>query len=321
MAHDARMLEHVAESCREEALAFSCRGEQLFGILSRPLQVVPAPASAGSAVMGNRCAVLIIVGGPQYRVGSHRQFVRLARRLAAAGFPVLRFDYRGMGDSTGAMRDFEQVDEDIAAALEALQQACPDVGRVVLWGLCDAAAAALLFCHARHDGRVAGLCLLNPWVRSTASLARTHVKHYYRQRLLQADLWRKLLSGELAVFQALSGLWGNLRASRRVHATSTASTADARLQSAQPFQTRMAAGLRQFAGPVLLLLSGEDYTAREFEDYVAEDPAWQDVLASARLERHDLAEADHTFSAQDSRRQVEVLTLDWLLKSFCTEPA
>ena len=31
-------------------------------------------------------AVLVIVGGPQYRAGAHRQFVQLARRLAAAGF-------------------------------------------------------------------------------------------------------------------------------------------------------------------------------------------------------------------------------------------
>jgi alpha/beta superfamily hydrolase len=49
--------------------------------------------------------VLVIVGGPQYRAGSHRQFTLLARSLAEQGFAVLRFDYRGMGDSTGAMRD------------------------------------------------------------------------------------------------------------------------------------------------------------------------------------------------------------------------
>ena len=39
--------------------------------------------------------MVIVVGGPQYRAGSHRQFTLLARHIAAAGYPVLRFDARG----------------------------------------------------------------------------------------------------------------------------------------------------------------------------------------------------------------------------------
>ena len=49
-----------------------------------------------------------MVGGPQYRVGSHRQFTLMARAFAAAGYPVLRFDYRGIGDSEGESRGFER---------------------------------------------------------------------------------------------------------------------------------------------------------------------------------------------------------------------
>jgi len=62
--------------------------------------------------------VLIIVGGPQYRVGSHRQFVLLARHLAAQGIPVMRFDVRGMGDSKGKPRNFGQLDDDLRAATD-----------------------------------------------------------------------------------------------------------------------------------------------------------------------------------------------------------
>ena len=78
-----------------------------------------------------------MVGGPQYRVGSHRQFVLLARDLAADGFPVFRFDYRGMGDSEGEFRGFEHVEDDIAAAVEAFRSASPGLREIVLWGLCD----------------------------------------------------------------------------------------------------------------------------------------------------------------------------------------
>ncbi|MFB1029241.1 MAG: hydrolase 1, exosortase A system-associated, partial [Thauera sp.] len=78
---------------REIAQIFPCEGEELIGILALPETAV------------TRLGVLVVVGGPQYRVGSHRQFVLLARALAKSGVPCMRFDYRGMGDATGEMRD------------------------------------------------------------------------------------------------------------------------------------------------------------------------------------------------------------------------
>lgn len=279
----------------EHALTFACEGEDLFGILARPTAPT-APATTG---------VVVIVGGPQYRAGSHRQFVLLARALAAAGYPVLRFDYRGMGDSSGAQRDFQDVHQDVGAAIGALQQHVPQVQRVVLWGLCDAASAALLYYHESHDPRVAGLCLLNPWVRSTASLARTHVKHYYAQRLMQRAFWAKLFSGRVA-FSALAGLARNLRLATGGSRATGAAT------DQKPYQERMAAAWQAFSGRLLLLLSGEDYTAREFVEFIGIDPAWSQALQSPRLARHDLAGADHTFSDTASRILVENLTLEWL---------
>ncbi len=278
----------------EKALIFLCEGEEMLGILSRRDQ--PAkPETTG---------VVVIVGGPQYRAGSHRQFVLLARALAAAGYPVLRFDYRGMGDSSGPLRDFNHVQADVGAAIAALQQHAPQVRKVVLWGLCDAASAALLYWHETRDPRIDGLCLLNPWVRSTASLARTHVKHYYTQRLRERAFWAKLFSGKVA-WGALSGLAKNMRLA---FGGATASAAMAH----KPYQDRMASAWHGFGGRVLLLLSGEDYTAKEFIEYIGTDAAWADALKHPRLARQDLAGADHTFSDARSRTLVENLTLEWL---------
>ena len=64
----------------------------------------------------------MIKGGPQYRVNSHRQFLLLSRALPAARHPVMRFDYRGMGDSESQPRDVQMESADIAAALDALQE-------------------------------------------------------------------------------------------------------------------------------------------------------------------------------------------------------
>ena len=69
---------------QEQTLQITGNGFAMLGILSLP--------AAGAPVQ--HTAVLIVVGGAQYRVGSHRQFVRLARHLAAAGHRPGRADLR-----------------------------------------------------------------------------------------------------------------------------------------------------------------------------------------------------------------------------------
>ena len=271
----------------ESVLSFDCEGQPLIGILAEPDGIA---ADVG---------VLIIVGGPQYRAGSHRQFTLLARHLASNGFAALRFDYRSMGDSPGETRDFLSVDADIAAAVDALLASVTHLKQVVLWGLCDAASAALLYLERRPDPRVAGLALANPWARSTASLARTHVKHYYGQRLLQAEFWLKLIRGGVGV-TALKGLLGTVKASR-------APTAETR-----GFQQLMAAGWRRTRVPILLMLSGEDYTAKEFLDYASASQDWAGLLSESRVSRIDFPGADHTFSDGMQLERLTVVTHRWL---------
>jgi len=275
---------------KESVLHFACEGEPLVGILA-------APADAVAEV-----GVVIIVGGPQYRAGSHRQFTLLARQLADEGCAALRFDYRGMGDSAGEARDFLAVEADIAAAIDALLAARPALKRVVLFGLCDAASAALLYLDARPDPRVAGLVLLNPWVRSAATLAQTHVKHYYWQRLRQPEFWRKLLGGGVGL-GALRALAGNLRLARQVGRPQAGT---------RSFQQRMAATAQSFAGPLLLLISEDDLTACEFIDHARTSAPWQAALARPAARRVDLPGADHTLSARRHLDQAHSAIVQWL---------
>lgn len=274
-----------------QPLVFDCAGERLLGLLH--------PA-------GGRLGLVIVVGGPQYRAGSHRHFVTVAEAAAAAGHPTLRFDVRGMGDSTGALRPFEQLGPDIGAAIDALVAAQPQVEQVVLWGLCDGASAALIYLHERRDPRVAGLCLLNPWVRSVTSQARAQVKHYYLQRLLSADFWRKLLSGGVAA-GALAEFVGKLHTARQGDAPAPA-------DAPSTFQGRMLAGWQRFDGPALLALSGQDYTATEFLEFTRDQAAWQAVLARPGVTRLDLAGADHTFSHQEDAQALDRALLAWLAR-------
>jgi exosortase A-associated hydrolase 1 len=277
----------------ERGLRFDCAGESLVGVLT-------LPAGAATDV-----GVVIAVGGPQYRAGSHRQFVLMARRLAAAGHAVLRFDARGMGDSSGEFPGFEDLGPDLAAAVQALRAELPAVRRVVLWGLCDAASAALL--NAAALPGLAGLVLLNPWVRHVDTHASTEVRQYYARRLVAGDFWRKLLAGRVRLGTAAGELslrlWRMLRAAAR-RAGGAPAPAD--------FRERMARAALGFAGPQLYILSGRDHVCAEFLAYSGAHPRLRGLWARAGVERVDFVGADHTFSSRALRAAVEEATLDWL---------
>ena len=279
----------------EQALVFDCEGSSLIGVLS------------GAAFAAER-GVLIVVGGPQYRAGSHRQFTLLARHLAERGVPTLRFDYRGMGDSDGGVRTFERVDSDIRCAIDRFFAGVTGLKDVVIWGLCDAASAALFYAH--QDARVSGLVLLNPWVRTEHGLARAHLRHYYLQRLFQASLWQKVARGEFKVREAAAALGkAAMDAMGRGPSRGTAEDATA---SEAPLPERMEDALRRFRGRVLLILSGNDLTAQEFNDVVAGSRRWRQLLSADRITRYDLPEANHTFARRDWRDQVERWTEAWV---------
>ena len=276
----------------EQALVFQVAGEDLLGIVHH---------GASDARRG----VLVVVGGPQYRVGSHRQFLLLSRHLATAGIPVLRFDYRGMGDSGGAQRDFERVEQDLRAAIDAFTAELPQLREIVIWGLCDAASAALMY--AGRDARVSGLVLLNPWVRTEEGLAKAYLKHYYLSRITSRDFWAGLLRGKLNPVAAARGLWQVLGKAigRRATASSQASiagqdvVATARTGS---LPARMADGWNDFEGRILLSLSGDDLTAAEFRDAAGNLPESRSA-EQVRVSRRDLRR-NHTFSRRAWRDRV-----------------
>ncbi|WP_075794048.1 hydrolase 1, exosortase A system-associated [Massilia putida] len=274
----------------ERALTFDCGSAALVGIASVPA----APATRG---------VLIVVGGPQYRIGSHRQFALLARHLAAHGIAAMRFDVRGMGDSDGEERDFEAIQDDIRAALDAFIDAVPGMRDVVLWGLCDGASAAAMY--APNDTRVRGLVLLNPWVRTDDGVARTTLKHHYRDRLRNPEFWRKLARGQ---FDYAGSLTSMLKLVRTAFA-GRASPDDA----PATLPERMRQGLHGFKGHLLLVIGGADLTGREFCDVAGSTPAWKRLLAAPRVTWRRLEEADHTFSRRAWRDQVAEWTREWVV--------
>ena len=165
----------------EIPIVFKSQGRDLIGIVHLP------DTQAG------KTGVFIATGGPQTRVGSHRQFVLLARYLAKNGIPVFRFDYTGMGDSAGEKTEFLQACPDLDAAIECFFS-CAEIESFAYWGLCDAASLGLMYLAVKDEPRLTRFIALNPWVRQSHTEAQAYLKSYYLKRLANREFWSKVVT-------------------------------------------------------------------------------------------------------------------------------
>jgi alpha/beta superfamily hydrolase len=76
-----------------ESITLENHGEKIFAILHRPLHAKKVPA------------IVICPGFAGNKCGKFRMFVNVGQELAKQGIAVLRFDYRGAGDSEGDFHD------------------------------------------------------------------------------------------------------------------------------------------------------------------------------------------------------------------------
>jgi len=199
---------------------------------------------------------------------------------------------------------------DLRAAIDCLQREVPAVREVALWGLCDGASSAALY--APFDARVRGLALLNPWVRTEEGAARATLKHYYRQRLFDPALWKKIARGQFRLGAALSSMAGLARSALRRRPrpdVSVQATGSAACGADLP--QRLHDALARFDGQVLVLLSGADLTAQEFS-MAAGAEHWRRLLAAPRFVRRTLEGANHTCSRREWQDQMTAWTADWL---------
>jgi pimeloyl-ACP methyl ester carboxylesterase len=102
-----------------------------------------------------------------------------AERLAAAGLPVLAFDYRGFGGSSGVPRQCVSMSAQIAdyraAMAAAAQLPGVDPGRLVLWGVSLAGGHVFIAGAERDD--VAAIVSVTPLVNGM-SAARLALRHH-----------------------------------------------------------------------------------------------------------------------------------------------
>lgn len=155
---------------------------------------------------GAQVAAVLLSPGVKTRVGPHQLNRKLARTFLEHGIPVMRVDFRGLGDSEGDWPDdsLEQIYRqmelgqcvgDARAALDWLE-ARFGVRRFIVGGLCGAAMTALHL--AREDARLWALFsiglparLVGPPIVTRAEL-QSHWSRYLSKLAHPAAWWRFL---------------------------------------------------------------------------------------------------------------------------------
>jgi len=214
-------------------LTFACEDWTLAGTIDT------APGSNG---------LLIVSGGNEIRSGAFSGQAQLAARIARAGFPVFRFDRRGVGDSDGENKGFRKSRKDIQAALAAFRAMAPQIERVVGFGNCDAASALMLAGGAGCDA----LVLSNPWTIEDAGSAApppAAVRARYAAKLKDPKELARLVAGKVDLRKLAKGMLQAARRNRRPGSLAL----------------EMAQGLSQFEGPARIVLAAADRTAQAFE--------------------------------------------------------
>jgi exosortase A-associated hydrolase 1 len=171
-------------------LTFDCQGAQLAATL--------AEAEGGTGF-------LMVTGGSQTRIGSHRLYERVAKALSGRGFPCFRFDRRGVGDSGGEDPGYRGSALDLGAAVEAFRAERPGLERIVGIGLCDGATALALY---GAESGLGGVVMINPWLVETEADVPppAAIRRHYREQLLSLNGWKRLLGGSVSYRNLLKGI-------------------------------------------------------------------------------------------------------------------
>ena len=123
----------------ENPCYFQSNGQRLLGMIHVP----------ENRIIRKKAGVIFFPAGAKYRVGPHRLYVKLARQLQAHGYPYLRIDTHGIGDSEGDL-EYGPINEVwstietgrfVDDALAAVDHFCKalKLEQVVLTGLCGGA--------------------------------------------------------------------------------------------------------------------------------------------------------------------------------------
>jgi dienelactone hydrolase len=278
---------------------FPAGDETLFGIFSTAAEVDPSPA-----------VVMLGGGGTTPTVsGRNRFYVDLCRRLASHGFGAFRFDYHGLGDSTGSgeFRLDRPYLDDLAGVIRWLS--LRGVSRYILVGSCFGARTALAGAPS-IDG-LEGLVLLAPPVRDFG-LSEQRTEGWKTSDFVMAALHPERLLGrdeKVTLRRYVRFLGSGLRVTSRRLRESIPGRPNEPSWVSRRFLEPLAWVARTEL-PTLLVYGAEDEELRDFE--TARQGRVGRILTRPNFEVRTLPGQVHGFTRVDSQGPTADVIIDWI---------
>jgi hypothetical protein len=242
--------------------------------------------------------------GLNHRVGPQRVQVELARALAEQGYPSLRFDLSGLGDSEarGDQRsEEERAVLDLQEAMDLLQKRC-GASRFVVTGLCSGVDG--LYAVSRADPRVVGAVHIDGYAYEDDGYRRRRIQEKARH-LLEPKRWEAFLARRLRKLQGKA-------VERDVETAGTEPIFDRTYPPMESFRAELEGFLAR-GMELLFVYTGQAY----FLDQAAQFTSmlgWPSLPAGVEVEHWP--ESDHTFTSAAMRRKLVERVVRWASAHF-----
>jgi pimeloyl-ACP methyl ester carboxylesterase len=299
-------------------------GLQLFGILHEP---------EGRA--RKDVGILLLSPGVKMRVGPQGLYRRMTELFVRLGYPVFRFDFYGLGDSEGSLKETQLVDvynhievgrfvDDTIDALEWMRERC-GVSRVIVSGLCGGAITGLL--AGQRDERIAGLLALGmtPLLASRAADPATYMtvgqltrlRGSYLRKLLDVKSWWRLLTFKSDFKLIWKSMLVSLK-SKKKPSPQPAGEADtvAPPDNANPLFPPAFFSMLSSKRPMLFVFSGADRLYWEFQEKFVARYERRLRDAGPGYQVHVVADANHVYSFKEWQEEMLAVSARWLNEHF-----
>lgn len=301
-------------------------GLRLFGMLH-----VPGTGSVRDT------GILLLSPGVKMRVGPQCLYRRMTDLFVRLGFPVLRFDFHGIGDSEGELQEDVLIDfynhievgryvDDALDAVQWMQQHC-GVSRVIASGLCGGAVTGLL--AGARDDRIVGLLGvgITPVLASRAADASLYMtagqieanrKRYLKKSVLSVRSWVRFLtlrSDYRLMWKALVKplLLGS---AHRGSVGNDGPAEKSQQDNANPLFPPAFFEMLDSGRPVLLVFSGADRLYWEFQEkFVARYASRLEAVQSG-YDLHVVPNANHVLSLHEWQDDMLDASARWLQSHF-----
>lgn len=305
-------------------------GLRLIGILHEP-----------AAEIRKTVAVVLLSPGVKMRVAPHGMYKKMAEHYCNLGFPVLRFDFYGLGDAEGEI-EMKQLSniyntiqlgryvDDTLVALDWVERNL-NINRCVVGGLCGGAITGML--ASQQDARAHALLALGipvaldvgeeNWHKYLSQGQLNDLGKGYIKNIFKFKSWLRLLTFQSdfrVLFKSLKQMLIKKKKAEKPKPPVQAQEVQAKEpDNTNPKFAPAFMNMLEHGRAMCHIFSGGDRLAWEFDEKFAQLYADQLERYTGLYEIHLIDKANHVLAHPDWFKEMLDISTDWLNRRFAMD--